>query len=637
MYSFRSIYLQLLPFTFFVGIGVPSPVSAGTVQLPRTGQTTCYDVSGAVITCAGTGQDGDKKTGVPWPKPRFVTSGDCVTDNLTGLMWVKAPEKTKVTWAKALADSNDMDLCGSTDWHLPNLNELESLINAEVPDTAVWLNTQQFTNVQPDQYWASTSSPYPPGPVIGVSAIDMRHGDVHGEGLDSYVWPVRNAHIVSTVKLPATGQTTSYAVGDDGDLQQGATWPPARLVDNGDGTVIDNLTGLTWLKDLNCRETVAGIPKTYGFQGWSDALGWSNGLSHGSCGLLDNSAPGEWRLPNRKELMSLLDRSQCCLALPAGSPFLNQEWGDYYWTSSTFAWDTPYAWIVSMRVGTVYYNPKATGSAYVVPVRGGPVAPAPDEIGVWRPSTRRFFLDSNGNNTWDGATGGDTLTSAFGLETDVPVTGDWNGDGTDDVGFWRPSTRRFYLDANGNDKWDGATGGDTLTSAFGLETDIPVTGDWNGDGTDDVGFWRPSTRRFYLDANGNDKWDGATGGDTLTSAFGLETDVPVTGDWNGDGTDDVGFWRPSTRRFYLDANGNDKWDGATGGDTLTSAFGLETDVPVTGDWSGDGTDDVGFWRLSTRRFYLDANGNDKWDGATGGDTLSAPFILPTDIPMTGHW
>lgn len=81
-------------------------------------------------------------------------------------------------------------------------------------------------------------------------------------------------------------------------------------------------------------------------------------------------------LPNRKELMSLLDRSQCCLALPAGSPFLNQEWGSYYWTSSTFAWDTPYAWIVSMRVGTVYYNPKATGSAYVVPVRGGPGRPS---------------------------------------------------------------------------------------------------------------------------------------------------------------------------------------------------------------------------------------------------------------------
>lgn len=136
------------------------------------------------LSCAGTGQDGDKKTGVPWPKPRFVTSGDCVTDNLTGLMWVKAPEKTKVTWAKALADSNDMDLCGSTDWRLsePTRTRLESLINAEVPDTAVWLNTQQFTNVQPDQYWASTSSPYPPGPVIGVSAIDMRHGDVHRGG-----------------------------------------------------------------------------------------------------------------------------------------------------------------------------------------------------------------------------------------------------------------------------------------------------------------------------------------------------------------------------------------------------------------------------------------------------------------------
>jgi hypothetical protein len=111
----------------------------------------------------------------------------------------------------------------------------------------------------------------------------------------------------------------------------------------------------------------------------------------------------------------------------------------------------------------------------------------------------------------------------------------------------------------------------------------------------------------------------------------------VTGDWNGDGTDDVGYWRPSTRKFSLDANGNGRWDGAAGGDTQTSPFGLATDVPVTGDWNGDGTDDVGYWRPSTRKFSLDANGNDRWDGTAGGDTVSAPFILSSDRPVTGRW
>ncbi|MCC6542909.1 MAG: hypothetical protein IT392_00205 [Nitrospirae bacterium] len=70
---------------------LPVFVLAGTVELPETGQTTCYNSSGSVIACPGTGQDGDIQAGVPWPSPRFTagtgTGADCVTDNLTGLMW----------------------------------------------------------------------------------------------------------------------------------------------------------------------------------------------------------------------------------------------------------------------------------------------------------------------------------------------------------------------------------------------------------------------------------------------------------------------------------------------------------------------------------------------------------------------
>jgi hypothetical protein len=246
-------------------------------------------------------------------------------------------------------------------------------------------------------------------------------------------------------------------------------------------------------------------------------------------------------------------------------------------------------------------------------------------------------LDSNGSNTWGGTAGGDTLTASFGVNTDLPVTGDWNGDGRDDIGVWRPSTRKFLLDSNGNNTWDTATGGDTLTGRFGLSTDHPVSGDWNGDGRDDVGVWRPSTARFLLDTNGNDTWDGVTGGDTLTASFGLSTDLPVIGDWNGDGKDDIGVWRPSTARFLLDSNGNNTWGGVAGGDTLTASFGLSSDLPVIGDWNGDGRDGIGVWRPSTARFLLDGNENNTWDGVTGGDTITAPFGLGTDLPLAGRW
>jgi len=72
---------------FFLIIFLSTGAFAGTINLPKTGQTICYDTSGNVISCAGTGQDGEIQAGVAWPEPRFADNGDgTITDNLTGLM-----------------------------------------------------------------------------------------------------------------------------------------------------------------------------------------------------------------------------------------------------------------------------------------------------------------------------------------------------------------------------------------------------------------------------------------------------------------------------------------------------------------------------------------------------------------------
>src|SRR4030067_533587 len=126
--TYRKFVLMLIALFVFA---LPVTVIAGTVDLPKTGQTTCYDTAGAVIPCAGTGQDGDIQAGVDWPSPRFTVSTDgyCVTDNLTGLMWVRSPDSVTRTWQQALDYANGLSLCGYTDWRLPNVNELESMVN----------------------------------------------------------------------------------------------------------------------------------------------------------------------------------------------------------------------------------------------------------------------------------------------------------------------------------------------------------------------------------------------------------------------------------------------------------------------------------------------------------------------------
>jgi len=166
-----------------------------------------------------------------------------------------------------------------------------------------------------------------------------------------------------------TGQTVSYGVsGDDADLEKGVAWPNPRFTDNINGTVTDNLTGLIWLKDANC----------FGERTWVQALADCNGLNSGECGLTDGSVAGDWRLPNSNELASLLHKGYYDPAVPntagtgqwtAGDPF-NSLQSNVYWSSTTYAVSTDYAWYVNLYDGFVGLGIK-TNPNYVWPVRGG--------------------------------------------------------------------------------------------------------------------------------------------------------------------------------------------------------------------------------------------------------------------------
>jgi hypothetical protein len=169
--------------------------------------------------------------------------------------------------------------------------------------------------------------------------------------------------------IAKTGQTACYdaagsginctATGQDGELQKGIAWPTPRFSDNGDGTVTDNLTGLIWLQNANRFE----------LRTWADALSDCNSLADDGSALTDGSVAGDWRLPNVKELQSLIDFGKYNPALPAGHPFITVQ-SSNYWSSTTDAHYTPYAWDLSMTYGLANLSDKAR-SFYVWPVRGG--------------------------------------------------------------------------------------------------------------------------------------------------------------------------------------------------------------------------------------------------------------------------
>lgn len=125
----------------------------------------CTDATGAVISCIGTGQDGEFNAGQPH---NYTDNSDgTVTDNATGLMWQKCnvglsgadcatgTVTLQASWTAALATCNDLSLAGHTDWKLPNINELSSIINFQYANPAIDITT--FPNFSSTYYWSSST------------------------------------------------------------------------------------------------------------------------------------------------------------------------------------------------------------------------------------------------------------------------------------------------------------------------------------------------------------------------------------------------------------------------------------------------------------------------------------------------
>ena len=399
---------RIIPFLYLTLSSIfiiVSTSTAGTIDLPQTGQTKCYNSAGGEIACIGTGQDGEIRAGVEWPNPRFADNGEgTITDRLTGLIWLKdgncfGPQ----TWYNSLDNIVDFNThprnyscqdytAAYTDWRLPNINELESLLNPEQQFPSTWLNDQGFINIQYSWYWSSTTraATVGLGPALHCAwTMSMMVGWIStGSGTygnsSAYLLPVRAGQSGSTnPNFPAnvwkTGQKTSYYPGDDGDIQAGVSWPSERFTDNGDGTVTDNLTGLMWTKN-GSTPVVDTCPA--GIMTWQDALDFVACLN-----AKKYLGYEDWRLPNRKEFFSLIDCSQVNPALPTGHPFVNltTEPNSNYWAStSAGAYSNAVAWLAMIKneggIGGTWKNNQAGYNYQVWPVRGGLSNPAPGHL-----------------------------------------------------------------------------------------------------------------------------------------------------------------------------------------------------------------------------------------------------------------
>ena len=287
--------------------------------------------------------------------------------------------------------------------------------------------------------------------------------------------------------------------------------------------------------------------------------------------------------------------------------------------------------ITAAQAGNATYTAAATITQTLTVATPGSLAAS--QAGIYRQNFM-WILDANGNHQFDGTgQGQDVVVVNFipARPGDIPVAGDWNGSGVSKIGIYRPSSGQWYLDYNGNGTFDA---GDKVYNFGGIAGDIPVVGDWNGSGTSKIGVFR-SGFFWVLDVNG----DGAFGtGDAAFAFGGVTGDVPVVGDWTGNGVTKVGVVRPFTQGgvpafWILDANNNHAVDA---GDLIFPFGGIVGDVPVVGDWNASGVSKAGLLRQG---FYwlLDYNGT---AASTLGGAEVVAFAyggITGDVPIVGRW
>jgi hypothetical protein len=239
---------------------------------------------------------------------------------------------------------------------------------------------------------------------------------------------------------------------------------------------------------------------------------------------------------------------------------------------------------------------------------------------VWRPSNGIWYVLA------DQGSGG-PQTRQWGLPGDVPVPGDYDGDGQSDFAVWRPSNGTWYIIPSGNPAVP-------IVRQWGLAGDVPLAGDFDGDKRTDFAVWRPSSGTWLIVPSANPNG-------VIVQQWGISGDVPLSGDFDGDGKTDLAVWRPSSGTWYIIPSSQP-------GQPIAEQWGLNGDVPISGDFDGDAKADLAVWRPTSGTWYIIPSSNpgqpmvEQW-GLAGDIPVSADFDGDgkTDLtawrPASGTW
>ena len=363
---------------------------------------------------------------------------------------------------------------------------------------------------------------------------------------------------------------------------------------------------------------IQGLPGLFGAETVRTTTIVGGGLSLGFQPAAEAAAPYTWHL-------SIVNGGK-----PPAEGFVDAN--ESIWRQASFISSTDWnrfdmdavSWkfTESRGVGDIVTNANSAQFGMIggIPLAGDFDGDGSDEIAVYKDGY--WMIDLNHNGRWDDA----DLLATLGDAEDRPVVGDWDGDGKDDIGIYgpiwerdqiaiardpglpnpenRPDTKPKNVPPIEQDATNGArvmkltSFGqqriDVVDHVFGTGdgNQIPIAGDWNGNGIRSIGYFNAGNWQF--DVNGDGRFDFE---DSATQ-FGRTGDIPLVGDFNGDGIEEIAVYRAGT--WLIDTNGNREFDATD----RTFQLGGTGDKPVVGDFDGDGIDEPGLYQDSNPDFRV---------------------------------
>ncbi len=277
--------------------------------------------------------------------------------------------------------------------------------------------------------------------------------------------------------------------------------------------------------------------------------------------------------------------------------------------SGDMAFDGQYLWSRSNSVGKIVYIYKIDIGITPLPTATPTPLPTPaaviesgdyngdgtSDIGVYRPSSGLWAIRDVTRAYW-GKAGG----------SDIPIPGDYNADGTSNIAAYRPSAGYWFIK--------------DLTKVFwGKAGDIPVPGDYNGNGSSDIGVYRPSSGLWAIRGVSRAYW-------------GKAGDVPVPGDYDGNGSAAIAAYRPSSGYWFIK-------------DLTRAYWGKAGDIPAAADYNIDGTTDIGVFRPSTGLWVVRSLTRTYWGkevdipvpGLFHNPSSAQPSAIGAYRPSSGYW